>query len=146
MADVFDRKKRSQVMSQIRSRGNRDTELRLISLFKEFSIKGWRRSYALLGKPDFVFPRLGVAIFVDGCFWHGCSKHSKPPKTNVAYWSAKIARNKARDSLVMRSLRKDGWRVMRIWEHSLSAQSSGRTMRRIKRVIDQRHLEVELKL
>ena len=70
MADVFTRTKRSDVMSRIRSRGNRDTELRMIQLFREHQITGWRRNTRVFGRPDFVFPRPKIAVFVDGCFWH----------------------------------------------------------------------------
>src|SRR5438309_5456074 len=99
MADVFAPEKRSQVMSRIRSRGNRDTELRMIQLFKAAGIRGWRRSQRLFGKPDFVFPRERLALFVDGCFWHGCPKpkHAPMPKNRAAWWAAKVARNKERD-------------------------------------------------
>src|SRR2546426_1147300 len=116
MADVFSIKKRSQVMSRIRSSGNKDTERALVRLFRKEGISGWRRRWPLAGKPDFVFLEARLAIFVDGCFWHGCLKHSRPPKSNQAYWRAKMIRNKARDRSVSRTLRMKGWRVMRIWE------------------------------
>lgn len=72
-------------------------------------------------RPDFVFQKQRVAVFVDGCFWHGCPKHSNLPANNRAFWSRKLAANKARDRRVNRRLRKDGWRVVRIWEHDLGA-------------------------
>jgi DNA mismatch endonuclease, patch repair protein len=75
MPDVFSRTKRSQVMSRIRASGNRDTELRMVELFRRGGISGWRRNARVFGKPDFVFPRDKIAVFVDGCFWHrhtGC--------------------------------------------------------------------------
>lgn len=118
MSDVFSKRKRSAVMSLIRSRGNRDTELRLIAVFRAHGITGWRRGSKLTGKPDFVFPRLPasprlrrtgkLAMFVDGCFWHGCPKHATRPKTNAAFWRKKIAANQARDLLVTRTLRSLG--------------------------------------
>ena len=70
MADVFTQAKRSEVMSRIRSRGNRDTELALAKLFRRHGITGWRRNQHVFGKPDFIFPKLHMAVFVDGCFWH----------------------------------------------------------------------------
>jgi len=69
--------------------------------------------------PDFVFARQRVAVFVDGCFWHGCRWHGTRPQGNAAFWAKKLAGNKARDRRVNRVLRRRGWRVLRIWEHSL---------------------------
>jgi DNA mismatch endonuclease Vsr len=80
MPDVFTKRKRSEVMSRIRGKGNKDTELALAKLFRASHISGWRRNQRLIGKPDFVFPKQRVAVFVDGCFWHGCPKHSSPAR------------------------------------------------------------------
>lgn len=115
------------MMSRIRSAGNRSTELRLVSLMKEAGIIGWRRRYGLTGNPDFVFPKERVAVFVDGCFWHGCPRCRNVPLTNADYWAAKNERNRARDRLVSRRLRGDGWTVLRIWEHRLRQPSGIRT-------------------
>ncbi len=82
MVDVFTKQKRSQVMSRIRGSGNKETELALISLFKRRRITGWRRNQKVFGKPDFVFRSVRVAVFVDGCFWHGCPKHGTLPANN----------------------------------------------------------------
>lgn len=120
MADVFTKEKRSQVMSLIRSRGNKDTELKLAAILKAYRIKGWRRHQPLLGCPDFVFRRERFAIFVDGCFWHGCPSHGRKPGTNRDYWLAKLKRNRNRDRAVTRELRHRGWRILRVWEHTLA--------------------------
>ena len=119
MADVFTIEKRSAVMSVIRSRGNKDTELRLISIFRLHGIKGWRRDYPLHGRPDFVFRSSRLAIFVDGCFWHGCPKHGRKPTSNQEYWIPKLLRNQARDRKVTKALRRKNWNVLRLWEHHL---------------------------
>ena len=103
MPDVFTPAKRSAVMSLIRSRGNRATELRLIALMREHGITGWRRNAKVFGKPDFVFRRERVAISVDGCFWHGCPRHATTSANNRAFWKAKLARNTARDRGVRRA-------------------------------------------
>lgn len=132
MSDVFSIRKRSEVMSRIRSSGNKDTELALVRLFRNEGISGWRRRWPLTGKPDFVFRETRVAIFVDGCFWHGCSKHSRPPQSNQSYWRSKMIRNKARDRSVTRALRKKGWRVLRVWEHELARKNETCLLRRIK--------------
>jgi DNA mismatch endonuclease, patch repair protein len=121
MADVFTKTKRSQVMAAVRSNGNKATELKLVSILRRNAITGWRRGVNLVGKPDFVFCRERVALFVDGCFWHGCRWHCKMPQTNRQYWRRKIARNILRDELVNQQLRNAGWRVIRIWGHSLAS-------------------------
>lgn len=129
MADVFTKAKRSEVMSRIRSSGNKETELAMIKLFRKHKITGWRRHYPVFGKPDFVFPDLKLAVFVDGCFWHGCPKHSNVPRNNRAFWKRKLDANKARDRRVNQVLRQNGWCVIRIWEHDLA----GRGLRRINK-------------
>jgi DNA mismatch endonuclease (patch repair protein) len=134
MADVFTREKRSAVMSRIRSRGNRDTELRMIALLKANRITGWRRQMRVFGKPDFLFPREKVAVFIDGCFWHrhkGC-RFSYTPKSRSEFWLPKFERNIARDRLVTRTLRKGGWRVLRIWECELSASRRTWVLRKLQ--------------
>jgi DNA mismatch endonuclease, patch repair protein len=68
-------------------------------------------------RPDIVFPRRKLAVFIDGCFWHGCPDHGNVPNVNNGYWSAKLERNKKRDELVKEKLEESGWRVLRIWEH-----------------------------
>jgi DNA mismatch endonuclease (patch repair protein) len=85
-------------------------------------------------KPDFVFPKLKLALFVDGCFWHGCPKHATKPVNNRAFWQRKLAGNKTRDRVVNRALRRAGWRVIRIWECDL--RNAGRILKRIEK-----HLE-----
>jgi DNA mismatch endonuclease (patch repair protein) len=66
---------------------------------------------------DLVFRRARVAVFVDGCFWHGCPKHHAPPKTNAGYWAMKIQGNKSRDEDTTARLREEGWTVLRFWSH-----------------------------
>jgi DNA mismatch endonuclease (patch repair protein) len=106
-------------MAAIRSSGNQDTELKLVALFKIHGIMGWRRKQRVFGKPDFIFRRQKVAVFVDGCFWHGCRWHCRMPKSRRNYWEPKIVRNKKRDGEVSRLLQRRGWIVFRIWEHTL---------------------------
>ena len=79
----------------------------------------FRIHYNLIGKPDIVFPYKRLAVFVDGCYWHGCPKCYREPKTNTEYWKNKIARNQQRAKTVRRQLNRNGWRVMRVWEHEL---------------------------
>lgn len=123
MPDVFTKAKRSEVMSRIRGRGNKATELALMKILRRHHITGWRRDQKVFGRPDFVFWRVRLALFVDGCFWHGCRKHCNTPASNRAFWKKKLAANKARDCRVNQTLRKAGWRVVRIWEHDLAKRS-----------------------
>ena len=74
---------------------------------------------AVLGKPDFVFPKKKIALFVDGCFWHQCPRHSNMPKNNREFWEKKLKANKDRDKFVNKELRKLGWIVIRVWEHEM---------------------------
>jgi DNA mismatch endonuclease (patch repair protein) len=92
-------------------------------------------------RPDFVFRQVRLALFVDGCFWHGCPRHATKPKNNAAFWRAKLAANRRRDALVTRTLRRAGWRVVRIWEHALpratrKPQIAKQLVRRIQRALD----------
>ncbi len=93
--------------------------MRLVCLLKASRLTGWRRHQPVFGKPDFVFPEAKLAVFVDGCFWHGCPKCYRRPKSNVPYWRSKIKRNRKRDLQVRRELRKQGWAVLRFWECQL---------------------------
>ena len=167
---MFTKAKRSDVMSRIRSRGNKDTELALIRVFRAQKIKGWRRHVEVRGRdaalrrprpvqgrntatlnasrtsqrdvptfrvrPDFVFPKLKVAIFVDGCFWHCCPLHATRPRNNAAFWQKKLASNVVRDRLVTRTLRREGWRVLRLWEHELARKREARLMARLRRALE----------
>jgi DNA mismatch endonuclease (patch repair protein) len=143
-------------MSRIRSRGNKETELELAKLLRSAEIAGWRRQQIIRvddarrragrARPtnvsvDFAFPKQRVAVFVDGCFWHGCRWHctyskllrsplrplrlcgSNTARSGKAFWLAKLAANKRRDRFVTRQLRQQGWTVIRIWEHELKAVS-----------------------
>ena len=135
MADVFSKAKRSDVMSRIRGHGNKDTELALIKLFRKHRTTGWRRGQPVFGKPDFIFRSARLAVFVDGCFWHGCPKHRKIPAGNREFWKKKFAANKARDLRVNKELRKLGWRVTRIWEHDFAKRGAA-CIRKIQTVLN----------
>jgi DNA mismatch endonuclease (patch repair protein) len=133
--DVFTPTKRSAVMARIRGSGNKDTELRLIAVMRANGITGWRRGAKLRGRPDFTFPRERLAVFVDGCFWHGCPQHATWPRNNADFWRTKILGNQRRDRAVSRLLTKSGWRVVRIWEHALTKKHAARTAARLKRIL-----------
>lgn len=116
---------RSRTMAAIKAKHAKTTERALRMALVRAGITGWQlHANHLPGKPDFFFPRHQLAIFVDGCFWHGCSKCGHVPKTNSAFWTAKIKRNIERDRSNTRVLRKLGIATLRIWEHSLSKTSN----------------------
>jgi len=130
--DNVSRTVRSRTMASVRSRCNKSTEIRLVSILRKAHFVGWRRRNSRLpGRPDFVFPKTKLAIFVDGCFWHGCPRCYRQPSSNVAYWRSKIDRNRKRDLAVTRALCKLGWKVLRIWECQL--KDAIRIVRRIRR-------------
>lgn len=135
MADVFTKAKRSDVMSRIHGRGNKETEVALAQLLRLHHISGWRRHQPVFGKPDFIFRAIRLAVFVDGCFWHSCPKHSNIPANNRKFWYQKFSANKSRDQLVTRTLRTSGWRVLRIWEHELARRNQTQCLRRLKRAL-----------
>jgi len=123
MADTFTKVERSDIMRKVKSNRNKSTELKLIQFFKENAIKGWRRNFKLFGKPDFVFPKQRLAIFLDGCFWHGHDCRNTKPKDNAEYWQTKITRNQQRDKYVTETLTNKKWIVIRIWECELKDEN-----------------------
>ena len=106
-----------------------------MKLLKAVGIIGWRRGLKIFGNPDFVFSKIKLAVFVDGCFWHGCPRCYSEPKSNRAFWRRKITTNRKRDLAVKRALRKSGWRVMRIWQHELKRKNESRLLRRVERAL-----------
>lgn len=120
-------------MSQIRSTGNKETEGRFLAILRLNRVTGWRRHLPLIGKPDFAFPMHRLAIFIDGCFWHGCPRHMRIPLSNRGYWRNKIAGNIARDKTVRSCLRTQGWRVIRFWDHELGDVAD--VARRLKSIL-----------
>jgi len=122
-------------MSRVKSSGNKSTELKMISVFRKNGFSGWRRNYPLEGRPDFVFPKERIAVFVDGCFWHGHPSRCRVPSSNREYWTGKIEKNKKRDRLVNRRLKEMGWKTLRVWEHEVE---SPKTARRIEKALAER--------
>lgn len=123
MADIFSKTKRSQIMKLVKSSGNRSTEMQLISYFNDNHVTGWRRKYNVKGHPDFVFLKERIAIFVDGCFWHGHDCRNTRPSENYEYWAAKREKNIAHDREVTARFERRGWSVIRIWECELKKKN-----------------------
>lgn len=138
MADIFNKEKRSEIMSQVKSKRNKSTEEKLIQFFKEKKITGWRRNYKIKGKPDFVFPKMRIAIFTDGCFWHGHDCRNTRPKDNSEYWLKKISRNMERDAETTKYLQKIGWHVIRIWECELKKKNMDKLESKFEVIIVQK--------
>jgi DNA mismatch endonuclease (patch repair protein) len=132
VTDFLSKEKRSKVMSAIRSKGNETTELAMIRLFRENKIAGWRRNYKLQGKPDFVFPKDKVVVFVDGCFWHGHTCLKPRDSLKKGFWKEKIERNKKHDRLINRILRTGNWNVVRVWECEIEKKKYGKKLNLIK--------------
>jgi DNA mismatch endonuclease (patch repair protein) len=137
LTDVYDKETRSVVMRNVRSKGNKSTELRLITLFHENGITGWRRNYPVKGHPDFVFVDKQVAIFVDGCFWHGHDCRNTRPKENAAYWEKKRERNIRHDKEITYAFETRGWTVVRIWECELKKKNLHKTLTRLQEALKQ---------
>lgn len=118
MTDIFSKKKRSEIMSRVKA-----TETGIeIKFRKALWSAGYRyrknvRGY--FGTPDIVLKKYKTVIFVDSCFWHGCKKHGTMPKTRKSFWKNKIERNIERDKEVVKYYKREGWKVIRIWEHEI---------------------------
>ena len=132
MADVFDKQQRSQIMQKVKSRGNKSTELKLILVFRENNISGWRRNYKVKGHPDFVFLDKKIAIFVDGCFWQGHDCRNTTPSDNKEYWDRKRQRNIQHDKEVTAIFEARGWTVIRIWECELKKKNAEILMKKLE--------------
>jgi DNA mismatch endonuclease, patch repair protein len=118
------KEQRSRLMAKVRSRGNLSTEVPLAKALRRSGVTGWRRHRPVrlegrVMRPDFVFPDARLVVLVHGCFWHGCPIHGTRPKSRRSYWLPKLDANKARDRRDGRALRKQGWKVVQIWEHNI---------------------------
>ncbi len=143
MADVYTRAQRSALMAKVRGRGNLTTEEALAKLFRAEGWSGCRRQLPIVGRavygrcrvrPDFVFAARRLAVFVDGCFWHGCPRHGTRPRGNAAFWRAKFRRNQERDRRDSRRLRRAGWKVLRLWEHALKPKARPALLAKLRKV------------
>lgn len=136
MADVFDKETRSKIMGRVRSDGNKSTELKLISVFRELGIVGWKRHYSVKGHPDFVFLKKKIAIFVDGCFWHGHDCRNTRPANNQEYWEKKRLRNIQHDMDVTSLFTSRGWTVIRIWECEFKKKNYETLLSKLEPLLD----------
>ena len=125
MSDNLSPEHRRKAMRAIKSKGTSPERI-LWAMLAGMRLKGWRKNPSdVPGKPDVVFDREKVAIFVDGCFWHGCPVCNRGiPENNREYWIRKIERNKRRAEEVTLALREEGWVVLRFWEHEIKQEIS----------------------
>jgi DNA mismatch endonuclease (patch repair protein) len=113
-------KEDSKRLRAVKSKGNKTTEIKFRLGLVRKGIKNWKMHCPnVLGKPDFYFPNENLAIFIDGCFWHGCKKCGQMPTNNREYWLQKFKRNKKRDKEVRSKLEGAGMLVIRFWEHDI---------------------------
>lgn len=129
MADVHTREQRSYNMSQVKGKDTKPEMLvRRFLHSLGFRYKLWDK--ALAGKPDIVLPKYKTVIFIHGCFWHGHAncKYFVVPKTRTKFWVTKINGNKANDTNVVKALKKDGWKIITLWECSLKPRKIDKTL------------------
>lgn len=136
MADHVQPDKRSDIMRRVKC-SNTSCEVLFRKALRAHGLLGYRVNYrAVTGSPDVVFTKHKVAIFIDGCFWHGCPRCCRIPDANKEYWLGKIARNIERDSVVTSTLKEQGWKVVRFWEHEVT-QSADACARRVRMVMSE---------
>ena len=118
--DKVSKEIRSKTMSSIRSKDTK-IELEIRKRLHKRGLRYRKNVNNLPGKPDIVFSRKKVIVFCDSCFWHGCDKHFRKPKTNKKYWDQKINGNIQRDKEIFIKYQKEGWKVLRFWEHEINS-------------------------
>jgi DNA mismatch endonuclease, patch repair protein len=131
MTDVLTSEQRKFNMSRILGK-NTGPEIKLRKLLWSQSIRGYRIHYKLPGKPDIVFVKKKIAIFIDGCFWHKCPVCFQEPETRKEFWMKKIQSNIDRDKKVNDQLISEGWTIIRIWEHEIRKEPE----KAVKKIID----------
>lgn len=139
MVDRLSTEERSHLMSLIRSKGT-SPEIRLRKALWFAGLR-YRLKNQLPGKPDIIFPAAKVAVFVDGCFWHGCPIHGRVPKSNQAFWLKKFTHNIARDIAAEAALAAQGWLALRFWEHEVEKDLVGCAFKVLKAVKDRQENE-----
>ena len=118
--DNVSKKKRSEIMRAVKSKDSA-IEIKFGKALWAAGFRYRKNDKRLTGKPDIVLKKHKTVIFIDSCFWHGCKKHCRIPSTKRSYWTKKIKRNKERDKEVNDILRKEGWKVLRFWEHDIKS-------------------------
>jgi DNA mismatch endonuclease (patch repair protein) len=130
MTDTVSKKKRSEIMSKVKSKDSK-IEVDFRKAIWKAGFRYRKNSAKYFGKPDMVLSKHKTAIFIDSCFWHGCKRHCRLPAARKKYWTTKIERNKERDKEVNRHYKKIGWKVIRVWEHEIKKKTNA-VIRKIK--------------
>lgn len=133
--DNLTKAQRSLLMGRVRQRGTA-LEIQLRSELRACGAR-YRTNVRLPGTPDIAFPVARIAVFVDGCFWHGCPAHGTMPSTNRTFWQNKIRRNRKRDREVKTALHRLGWIAVRVWEHDVKKHAD-RVARKLLRTLERR--------
>lgn len=133
--DIFSKKKRSEVMSHIKSKGSKIEKL-VGKFLWSYGFRYRKNVRNMFGNPDFVMKKHKMVVFADSCFWHGCKQHGIFPKSNTYFWKQKILRNSKRDFQVNKHYKKLKWSVIRIWEHDLKTEKGIRKIQKIIRKSD----------
>jgi DNA mismatch endonuclease (patch repair protein) len=135
MGDNLSPEDRRKTMQAVKGKGTR-LEKRLWAMLAGMRLNGWKKNpETITGKPDVVFPCQQIAVFIDGCFWHGCPQcQRKLPVTNREYWEKKIKRNVALAQIHNEQLEQDGWTVIRIWEHEMA--NTAKIRERIRKAVE----------
>jgi DNA mismatch endonuclease (patch repair protein) len=131
----------SKTMSRIRGKGNKTTEMRFRGRLIQQRVRGWiLHPTDIEGRPDIFFRKKKLAIFLDGCFWHGCPHCGHIPKTRSAFWKAKITRTKERDREKEKKLKKQGIKVLRFWEHEIQKNLDD-CMKKVIQILNKKNLK-----
>jgi DNA mismatch endonuclease, patch repair protein len=139
LSDVHTPAQRSYNMSRIRGKNTRPELILRSALWKQ-GLR-YRTSGKLRGRPDIIFTKAMVVVFIDGCFWHACPKHLIWPKNNMAFWKAKIMGNKLRDEDVTSALKCGGWKVIRLWEHDVRTRLDWCVAKIVARVTQKKRIK-----
>ena len=143
--DIFSSEKRSEIMSRIKGK-NTKIEVSVRKWLYSMGCRYRKNSASILGRPDLSIKKYRIAIFVNGCFWHGHQcLGEKRPKTNVEFWSEKIRKNKERDKRIIESLESEGWLVINIWECELKKGKFDSRMNEVLQQINMRKMETSRK-
>ncbi len=138
--DPLNKAERSAQMARVRGKGNRSTEKKVEFALIEAGVGGWEKHpKGMVGKPDFFFPKHQLAVFVDGCFWHGCPVcKRRVPHSRANFWRNKIDETRRRDNRQRRKLRQQGYHVMRVWEHDLKRNT---WLKRLRAMLERTRIE-----
>lgn len=123
MTDKYTEEIRSKMMKAVKSKNTKLETLVTKELWQR-GVRFRKNVKDILGKPDIAIKKYKLAIFIDSCFWHGCEKHCRMPKSNIEFWENKINRNRDRDKNITETLSKEGWKVLRFWEHDIKNNPS----------------------